>query len=269
MGNCILKGASDKTVLLNVRESLTIPFSAPNWLDLRIGFFLSLTTESDDDVQTGLTENIGLAPTSPAIADNFYIGLKDSSNIMPATTGSTFAGFSSLYSNVGAQLSSSDIGSGTTNANYWRPNNPTALANRTFMLSNGTTAITTEGISPLYLHFPQDNTGAGGYAVLVGMQFLRSSASSKIITVTVKSIGQSADMLYSNTPTTQLMHDTLASWPTNLATIGPFNFIGGDSPVTATGFEGGGGMVPDAFFYYWPFRQSRLRIHCHGFLRAS
>jgi hypothetical protein len=241
-------------VLLGVRESLTRGFSAPNWLDLRVGFFLSLTDELSDDLGTnvaGLSETMA-ADSGIVQSNHVYIGLKDRSGLMPYNAPSVFAGFSSLYPGQ-SRLSSSDIGSGTTNSNYWRPNN-LGLPQRSFLVLDGTTVRAhADTLAPLFVHFPQNTTNAGGYAVLIGMQLLRPNPNSNVVTIRVKSIGQSADMLYSDAPTTQLMHDSLESWPTSLRTFGPFTWS----------------VLPTAFFYYWPFRQSRLRIHCEGFLRAA
>jgi hypothetical protein len=256
MGSCFLKGSSDKTVLIGVRESLTQGFSAPNWLDLRVGWFMSLTDEVSDDLGTtvaGLAEAPASTPTY-VLANHYYIGLKDRSALMPYDIGSVFAGFTSLAGTYSARLSTSDIASGgSTNLYYWRPNNP-GFPNRTFLVSESKNVrATADNVPPFYFHFPQDTVNAGGYAVLLGMQLLRSNASSKVVTINVKSVAQSADILYSNTPTTQLIHDSLESFPTSVQAIGPFTM----------------NALPTAFFFYWPFRQSRLRIHCQGFLRAA
>jgi len=250
-----LKGASDKTILLGIRESLTQSFSAPNWIDLRVGFFLSLTDEVSDDLGTtvaGLAETIAVTPTIVP-ANHVFIGLKDAGPLLPySTAASVFAGFSSLYPGQ-SRLSSSDIGSGTTNSNYWRPNN-LSFPNRTFLvLDNQIPRATADNVAPLYLHFPQNTTNAGGYAVLLGMQLLRANAASKVVTIKVQSSGQSADMLYSDVPTSELIHNSLEAFPTSVQTVGPFTLS----------------ALPTAFFYYWPFRSSRLRIHSQGFLRAA
>jgi hypothetical protein len=255
MASCILKGASDKTVLLGIRESLTIGFSAGNWLDLRIGMFMSLTDEVSDDLGTnvaGLTESPASTPNY-TLSNHYYFGLKDRSAIMPYATGSTFIGYTSLAGGYSARLSSSDIGSGATNSNYWRPNNPGYPA-RTFLALEGTIVrATTDAVTPLFLHFPQNTTNAGGYAVLIAMRLVRSDIRSNVVTVTVKSVGYSTDLTYSDTPTLDVLHNALDVWTPSVRTIGPFK-------VTT---------IPSSMFYYWPFRQSRLRIHSHGFVRAA
>jgi hypothetical protein len=239
-----------------VRESLTQGFSAPNWTDLRVGFFLSLTDEVSDDLGTNVA-GLAEAPASTpnyVLSNHVYIGLKDRSALMPGSIGTIFAGFSTGPAGLDStQLSSSDIGSGTTNSNYWRPNNPGSPFRTILVIDNLIIRATADNVAPLYIHMPQNTTNAGGYAVLLGLQFLRSNAASKAVTMKVKSVGQSADMLYTDTPTTQLLHDNLEAWPANSQTIGPFGLS----------------ALPTAFFYYWPFRQSRLRIHAQGFLRAA
>jgi hypothetical protein len=102
-------------------------------------------------------------------------------------------------------------------------------------------------------HFPQSaGAVAAGYAVLLAIRLTRDHVTSRTITAYVKSAGESADMLYSNTPTKELIRDTMQSWPDSL-TIGPASLA----------------HVPDAFYFYWPFRNSRLRIHSVGILKAA
>ena len=102
-------------------------------------------------------------------------------------------------------------------------------------------------------HFPQDaGTVAAGYAVLLGLQLLRDNATSKSITMRIKSTTKSADMLFSNTPTKELIHSSLDPWPASVQL----------GPVTVAN-------LPSFFYFYWPFHNSRLRVHSIGLLRAA
>jgi hypothetical protein len=176
---------------------------------------------------------------------------------MPTGAGTAFCGFTNAYF-AGSQdegdtvLASSDAGVGTTNTNFWRPCN---------VLNNIWTALILDGstgrawsLSGLPVHFPQNaGTVAAGYAVLLAIQLLRPTAESKVITVKIKSAAGNADMLYTNTPTNDLLHSSLSAWPTGVQTLGP---------VTLS-------VVPDALYFYWPFHRSRLRIHAYGIEDAT
>jgi hypothetical protein len=104
----------------------------------------------------------------------------------------------------------------------------------------------------LQQHFPQNPAGAGGYAVLLALQLLRDNPTSRTITMRIPSKPKSADWLYSDTPTKELIEQTLGHWPDSMQM----------GPVTV-------GQVPDAFYFHWPFYNSRLRIHSLALLQAA
>ena len=87
---------------------------------------------------------------------------------------------------------------------------------------------------------------------MLGLQLLRDNPSSRTIRAMIKSEANSADMLYSDTPTLDVIRTQLETWP-------PSQQLG---PVTLSN-------VPNRFYFYWPFRQSRLRIHSYGILKAK
>src|SRR5580765_6939876 len=110
---CYQKTVDDRVIILNPRAYYIQPFLAPDWTDLRLGFFLSLTDKTNDDLTTGFAETITGAPF--AAYDRYWLGVID------VAGGQTFAGFT----NVGARLpdtygdsvlvaSDSGIGTGTT-----------------------------------------------------------------------------------------------------------------------------------------------------------
>lgn len=249
---CIQKTVDDRAIILNVRAYYFQPFLAPDWTDLRVGFFLSVCGNADpsedDDTITGIAETI----TGPHFyaSDRYWLGVTNT------TGGGTFAGFT----NVGLRLPdadgdstlvASDAGIGTGTA-FWRPGN--SRSNKySAAIFDRDRRITASNVDNLQQHFPQDaGTVAAGYAVLLGLQLLRDNAASKNITMRIKSTTHSADMLYSNTPTKELIHTSLDPWPAS-AQLGP---------VTVSN-------VPDTFYFYWPWHGSRLRIHSLGLLRAA
>lgn len=250
--NIIQKTPTDKACVLNVRAWEVQRFVAPGWTDLRVGFFLSLTSESADDDPAGVVaETIGSAPRDfLPWTDRYLIGLVDKKDW------SVFVGFTNIGSgrvgqSMGRQmLVSSDAGVGTTNTNFWRPKNEESNNLAVQILDGGRTHI---GALPnLEQHFPQIPANTGGYAMMLGMQLLRDNPQSRTIRVNIKSSANSADMLYSDTPTLDVLKAAMATWP-------PSQQIG---PVTFS-------VVPTAFYFYWPFRQSRLRIHSYGILKPS
>jgi hypothetical protein len=245
---CYQKTPADRVIILNVRAFYLQPFIVSNWTDLRLGFFLSLTDEVSDDLTTGLAETI-VNPGHAQASDRYVLGVVDT------VTGGTFAGFTNLGARVpdaqgDSTLVSSDAGVGTGTA-FWRPGNSENNTWSAAILNGGFNL--TPPVDNLQQHFPQDTaTVAAGYAVLLGLQLLRDKATSKTLTVRIKSTTKSADMLYSNTPTKELIHQSMESWPASVQ-LGPVSVAN----------------VPNAFYFYWPFRNSRLRVHSLGLLRAA
>jgi hypothetical protein len=249
--------ATDGVVIPNLRVSFWYPFLAPGWTDLRVGFLLSVTDDTADDTITGLGESIS-ASTDPE--DRYWIGVKNGdTNDFPRDTGTVFIGFTNASHVDGAvetsttsNLSTSDIGVGTTNANYWRPNNGVS-ANESAMIIDGTNFLTGSA-NGLQQHFPQNVAGAGGYCVLLGMRLQRASGTAKRVTAAIKSTASSADMLFSSAPTLQLLIDSMKVWPTGTQTLDSVSDLS---------------EVPTSLYCYWPFANSRLRIHAVGILRNA
>lgn len=246
---------TDGIIIPDTRVCLYKPFVAPGWRDLRIGFFLSVTNVTNDDLITGLAETIAGATLTQ---DRYWIGVKNGGTF-PRFVDTTFIGFTNSRPIDGAtepasdtRLSSSDIGIGTTNTNFWRPNNATSSA-ESAMIIDGSTVLagSTTGVQQ---HFPQNVAGAGGYSTLLGMRLLRDTGSSLEVRCHLKQDTNNGDLLYSSTPTKPLMRDTLKTFPTGTQVL--------DSVVALS-------EVPTGFYFYWPFANSRLRIHAWGFLKYN
>lgn len=258
MATVLNKGGTDKTVILGIRELLLQPFQAPEWLDLRVGWLLSITKAAVDDDPAALSEEIG-TPPRPFLNwnDRLKIGLTD------RQTGSIFMGFTNRgiggrpLTQGTSKLVSSDIGVGTTNAWFWRPKNEISDNWSLQIVDQGSSlrALSGDGSQ---IHFPQDVANAGGYAVLLSLRLTRDNLTtrSKIITMTTKQAtagGHSADVLFTNSPTKALLQTNLQSFPATVQQFGPVEMS----------------QVPDVFIVYWPFRNSRLRIHAMGIVKAS
>jgi len=261
----VVAGNHDHTVIHNLRNWLVQPFDAPDWLDLRVGFLLSLAGATVDDPLPpasggpDLTETIAIPPLINPDG-RYWIGVKDSSTVMPLNGGTVFIGFTNSdaearipEANGDSTLVSSDGGIGT-GSTFWRPGCSQAPLYRTFNIFDGVVNRVVRPDDGLQQHFVQDSVAAGGYATLLMFRLQRPDASNnaKTITVTVPTGTHSTDVLYTNTPTELLLRANMEAFPTTVQTFGP---------VTLS-------AVPTAFYLYWPFHNSRIRNHCMGILKA-
>lgn len=255
-------GPDEHVVINAVREAHYRRFQATDWTDLTVGFFLSIcgnTDPGEDDTITGLAETITGSPGVP-FSDRVQIGVTDSA------TGGTFMGYcnlpargSRLISLGSSILASSDVGVGTTNTDYWRVHNPEsrAVTDAVHIIDGGQSRAAAPDGSQL--HMVQNFAGghAAGYATCLMLRFTRPNARdrARIITMQVKKTvgGHSSDVLFSSTPTEAVLTAQLESFPTDVHTLGPIEMS----------------QIPDAFYLYWPFHNSRLRIHSIGILKAS
>jgi hypothetical protein len=244
---CYQKTPQDRTLILNVRSWYIHRFVAVGWTDLRLGFFLSLTDDVADDTPTGLDETI---VNQISYFDFYWIGALD-------TLAGAFAGFTNIGRNVppdlfgGSTLVSSDAGTGSDTI-FWRPGNTMDQDNLWSAAIAEAGVKRTPPADNLQQHFPQNPAGAGGYAVFLALQLLRDNPDSRTITMRIPSKTKSADWLYSNTPTKEMIEQTMGHWPDSMQ-IGP---------VTVA-------QVPNAFYFHWPFYNSRLRVHSLALLQAA
>ncbi len=188
------------------------------------------------------------------------IGLTD------RATGQTFLGYSNLprrarLTSLGDSiLASSDIGIGTTNARYWRPKHGTGVSggdiSTVHIIDSGQSRATAGDGSQM--HFVQDVATAGGYCTLFTLRLRRDNATNRgrIITMEVKKAtagGHSSDILFNTDPSLTILEAQLESFPTSVNTLGPVELT----------------QVPDTLYFYWPFHNSRLKIHAVGILKSA
>ena len=78
----------DQCLILDSREALLYPFDVGEWNEIKIAAMISLVGNSGDN-----TPAVGeyIAPTSNS-KDKIFFGIKDGSNFMPYSSGSTFFG---------------------------------------------------------------------------------------------------------------------------------------------------------------------------------
>ena len=246
MAKIYSKGGTEKVIINAVREAHLRQFQATDWTDLRVGFFLSITDDTADDTTSGLSETIS---NPNGVLNWVRIGVTD------RATGTTFCGYSNVpagsrpISTADSKLVTSDVGITTANAFYWRPSHSSPPPNGDidavhFIEQDRVIATAGDGSQP---HFIQADPGAGEYCTFLGLRFTRpnSTTRAKIITMQVKRGTHSGDMLFTNTPTNAIAEAQLESFPTTVNTLGPIELA----------------HVPDTFLFYWPFHNSRLRIH--------
>jgi hypothetical protein len=191
--------------------------------------------------------------------DRVQIGVTD------GTTGQVFCGYSNLparartISQGSSDLVSSDIGIGTTNTRYYRPRHGTPPPNGdndiAHIIDGGRALSSAPDGSQM--HFVRDPATAGGYCTLFALRFTRADphGRARVITMQVKKTasGHSSDFLFSTDPSATVMQSQLEAFPTTVNTLGPVELS----------------QVPDYMKLYWPFSQSRLRIHAVGVLKAA
>jgi hypothetical protein len=227
----------DKTLILDTRQAFIYPFNSPSWEDLRFGAYVSLCSSSNNATITGLAESL---PTVGQAADRFFIGLKDNNTTMPDDAGSHFMGFTNALTVEGSTASaviSSDVSNGTTNTDYWRVTG----APIQWRMYNGTTDIPA-GSAASSIHFPQIPANVGGNAGLIQLRFTRAAAST---TVAMMALTALQNYVYLYDSSCQIATIRNAFRTMTFTTLGNFNM----------------GVVPDALYFYWPFWNSKLRIH--------
>jgi hypothetical protein len=227
----------DKCLILDTRQQFIYPFAAPNWTDLRVGFYVSLCKATNNADPTGLAETLTTVGQS---ADRFFIGLKDNNTTFPNQAASHYMGFTNAQSpenTTSSQIVSTDVATGATNSNYWR-----ATSVIQWRMMNGLT-VTPLGSSANCVHFPQVPANIGGNAAMLPLRFTRAAASTTISMSGFLS-GVDFGFVYDSSCLISTMRSAFRTitWNTMSAT---FNM----------------GVVPDSLYFYWPFNLSKLRIH--------
>ena len=254
-------GNDDGTIVLAIRQLLKQPFEAPDWLDLRVGWLLSITRSDNNDVISNTPAPNIVETIAGALlpwTDRYAFGLTSMAN-NELFLGYTNVGTPYPQSSLGdSGVVSSDVGIGTTNSNYYRPRN--GATNSTAAIFDGLQSLVHVNLSRVQQHFAQTLPAAGGYATLLLLRFQRTDhgTNARRITMTIPMIdhppsGTSADVLFTDNPSEGLLRAQLqATFPSPVSQMGPFTLS----------------EVPNAFYVYWPFRNSKLRIHAMGLAKA-
>lgn len=240
MGSIIYNvGGSDNTLILGSKDVFLQQFKTLNWTDLRLSMMLSLTKQSDPNDPTGLAESLGAGED----ANQVYIGFKSADSLLPPST--NFWG-TSTRNTAHAGDSTELAGGGGAEWTY----GCLSTVTQCLYASNGTTKqnnVPGLGTSPYF----QDGSGIiPGYATFISLRMLRNDPTSNLVDLlecaeVAGVIGLGPSGLQTDTSIANIRALTAAA---DFASVmGPFSFT----------------SVPNAIFAYWPFVNSRLRIHSY------
>jgi hypothetical protein len=238
MAEIILK-ASEKVLVLGIREGLIYPAVVPNWLDVRIGLYISATQAVADDDPSALGETL---TTTGVEQDRFWLGIKDSTNSMPRD-----APFFGLSNSPNAEDANASVLETIDTATRWRVTHATAPVG--LFLNDGSNLFADTTLQPVRVI--QNPAGLSShYATLVMLRMVRSIVGALVDHFYIaKSTAGGTDYgdsgVESATPTIDEIRNNFRS-----ATWTEY-FTGGHTFAS----------VPDTVYAYWPFNNSRLRIH--------
>jgi len=238
----------EKVLVLESKEALIYPFNFGSWGEIRVGAYMSLTTnDSFTGFYTGVKLEISTALDGLLYNrfDNFYWGITKSGNPFPFQTGSYFIG-SSL--NSGQGLVEYRISSSPTSAYL------DILDQYTVTLQTNTLAITSGGQllnnqtytgerASLYFPDGESATGNNSLSMFNGLRFLYNSGTNDI---SVSSFGDKSSSIPS------------ISNLSNLETKINLFQNPSSSPVNEyCDIQN----LPSAMFLFSPFTGYRLRVH--------
>ena len=233
---------ADKALIPDPKEALVYPFDAGAWLDLRLGAFISITTLASNDDQGNASIAESLA-TAGVPGDRVFMGL---------TANNVLLGLSNSGVTEGSTPSVVEADPVDT-TKRWRYK---GIAGKAIVARDGITVggnITQDNAAAIFgpelCKNPDPTAGTGGRANLFMLRITRPSSTSLTLTTAYAKTNRSgadyADAnVFSDNPTIGLIRQNFrsATWTAGLPAI-----------LFAT--------VPNELLFYWPFMNSRLRIH--------
>jgi len=238
MGNIIVKG-TEKVLVLNTREALLYQSVVPNWKDIRVGAFVSITKTAADDDPTGLAETLA---TTGVEADRLWLGMKDSTNNLPRSAPFFGVGNSPVTETAGSSVVE------TIDADLrWRAKYATSSVG--CFLNDGTNKFAETTLQP-FRTIQAPASLSNNYCTLVLLKMVRSIVGNTVdhfyvAKVTDAAVDYADSGIESLTPTIDAIRSGFRTAVFTEILSGPHTFS----------------SVPDTFFAYWPFSNSRLRIH--------
>jgi hypothetical protein len=237
MADIIVKG-SEKVLLLQIREGLVYQSVVPNWLDLRIGAYISATQAAANDDPSALSETL---TTTGLEEDRLWIGFKDNGSDLPRS-----APFFGIANSPAVETSGSSVVESIDTNFRWRSKYATSPVG--LVVNDGTAIAAETSMQPARV-IQDPSSLSGNYATLIMLRMVRSSVGNTIDHFYVaKSTSGGTDYadsgVESDTPTKEEIRENFRS--------AVFTEV-----LSAKTFT----SVPDSFYAYWPFNNSRLRIH--------
>jgi len=231
---------ADKAVILDPREELIYPFIVEGWTDLRLGAFISLTKLTDNDDTTGLAESL---LTSGNLLDRVLMGFVGGSS----SGGNSFFGLSNSAVTEGSTPSVIEAGDVATRWRY------KGIAGKAFCVLDGTpggTIVQDNSGTIFGPEMSEDAATNGGRASLFCLRMKRTSGSSLTVSnfyyvnTNRGGVNYADANVWSDNPSIGLIRSNLksATWTSVLASQ---TFV----------------SIPIGLVFYWPFANSRLRIH--------
>lgn len=234
---------ADRVTILDPKELLIYPFQSSNWLDLRLGAFISITSLADNDTTTGLSESLPPVGTIGTILDRVVMGFGGPNVIFGLSNSGV------MEANTPSVVEADPVDA----TKRWRYK---GIANKAIIVEDGSTPGTLNQdnagtiFGPELSQNPDPTTGTGGRASLFMLRMKRASGTSLTISNfyyvnTARGGVNYADAnVFSDNPTLGLIRQNFrsATWTPVLAA----------ATLTAAFTQ---------LLFYWPFMNSRLRIH--------
>jgi hypothetical protein len=225
---------TEKTLILEGAGTvLQFPLNMGSWNEIRLGIFGAIIGTSDGNA-AGVAESF--TASSP---NNFFcLGIKDNSNIIPGSTGSTFFGLAPYNLattesiSVSAALRQLNVatGDGASNfCNYWKD---------TTNLNGNNSALSA---------FNSDPTIAGSYAFKTGVILKVNNRGLATQTLQGRFLIVNSDPVV-----TGYTIDSLRSYLNTLTIAAATARTANNGSVAHA--------VPDTFYLRWPFTNNRLRL---------
>jgi hypothetical protein len=229
--------SNDQTLILDTQATFLQPFNAGNWTDLRFTMACSLTKQSDPNDPTGLAEVIGAGEPN----NQFHLGFKKADGLFPNS--SNFFGVSTKVLSASAAASQIVSASGFNNVTQ---NGDGKLY---FLASNGSSMANSVSATGIRFQNAITTPTFTGYATLLMLRLVRYDPTSNYI--------NSAEAVVTGG---YFDNGTPFGTDTSIGTLRTVTAAAAFTPqIVPFTFS----AIPDSLYAYYPFMNSRLRIHSY------
>ncbi len=251
MATIFQKVAGEQCLILGSREALIYPFDVGSWSEIRVGYYISLTSASDDNaLSTNETSSY-----AGSFKNSMYWGLKDSGSALPTQAAVAFVGWgqTSTQARTSRIVNHDPVFDGNPYVMLEVGDNVSLFVQSpSRMISYGTAHVHSQAnvgdgqfmITPV----PANGTGtAVGYAAYYTEQYIKTNVGGK----NTISFGTAASLPAEAHNITNLRNRILASSYTTMLT----------GWATTDQTSAGTNLDLNSLFIYMPFVSNRLRIH--------